>query len=585
MGSTRDCLSFHWQLLFFADCDFVQILGKAISFAAFLPARCDDEATLLLWTGTTRDWVSVSHWDIILAFGSVLKLSDSPEEMVDWLSGTVPSFIFLSQMWERVFSALTRGGLLSVCPRPTSKGALRAAIWSAARSISDPSSSAPHPLLVTSRDLDPRHPASGCLLFPHGSGYGPGRKVSLCLFAAPAGRYLRYPLTLTCLPGLLPLSYLSGLFVPGTLNAEGTILAFDDGIEVSMLGAHLRLSLGEGHSTVGTGEAVERAYPVLIFHGLIDGHSFASPAWELLSLLLPSLVRVPCPGQVDGCIALAAPGVVVSIMGSEAPPYALRRFSTALFAEMEQNEATRQAREQGAVALTEGRLAELCHPLGTRARNAFLSPLSPDASAEDVHAPAHIQLLLDVKYARDAAAASSSCSGDEPSPDPLAEDDRGARYLAPRRRRPDAGNHMRLVRDRYPLVVAQSARQPPSHTPRGASRRAAGTCANHHLLIKTVPGTLGANATIAIHGYPLRDTTQTICLSLSRQPERDACVAVMGGECGFFRADRGLVVGSGWSVSRPSFWFVIGWSVSRPSYFWCYVVGGAYRACHFGGCL
>ena len=63
-------------------------------------------------------------------------------------------------------------------------------------------------------------------------------------------------------------------------------------------------------------------------------------------------------------------------------------------------------------------------------------------------------------------------------------------------------------------------------------------CANHHLLIKTVPGTLEAKATIAIHEYPLRDSTQTICLSLSRQPERDACVAVMGGEWGFLGPSR-----------------------------------------------
>ena len=37
----------------------------------------------------------------------------------------------------------------------------------------------------------------------------------------------------------------------------------------------------------------------------------------------------------------------------------------------------------------------------------------------------------------------------------------------------------------------------------------------------------------AIHINPLHDTTQTIRLSLSRLPERDACVAVTAGERGF----------------------------------------------------
>jgi len=260
VGSTRDCLSFQWHLLLLADSDLVQTLGRVLPFAAFLPARCADEATLLLWTGTTRGWVSVSHWDVILAFGSVLKLSDAPGEMIKWLSGRTPSFIFLGQMWERVFSALTRGGLLTACP--TSKGALRAAIWLAARSIPDPSPGEPHPLLITSQDLDPRHPASGCLIFPQGCGYGPGRNVSLRLFAVPAGHHLRYPL---CPIPYFLLSYLSVLFGPETLNAGGTIPAFDDGIGVAMLGAHLRLVLGEGHSTVGICKAIERTFPALIF--------------------------------------------------------------------------------------------------------------------------------------------------------------------------------------------------------------------------------------------------------------------------------------------------------------------------------
>ena len=158
-----------WQLIFPADSSIVLNLSRALCFTTFVPAR-DADASSLLSLRSKHHLVSLSHWDALHTFDRILMLDDNPVEVKEWLALEKPRYIFSGKMWERVFSALTRGGLLTT--RPSSEDALHAAIWLAARSPLVPCSGAPHPLRINCRDLD-AHRDRPCGGYAFDFGFGP----------------------------------------------------------------------------------------------------------------------------------------------------------------------------------------------------------------------------------------------------------------------------------------------------------------------------------------------------------------------------------------------------------------------------